>query len=395
VAGGLAVLVALGLVVPRAALAVGPDPLSSKVDRLQDQVDEASAAEAKLLGQIDESNARKSQLDTQVAVIDAQRASAQREFDAAQAQLTAIEAKQAEAEQQLTESRQQLEAARVVLQRRAVAAYTNGPPLEQVAGMVLNVHSMRELEASSGYVAAVVRAQADEVHRYKALKERVQHQRDDVDRTRKLAVAQRDAVVDKQNQLNAQRQAFDGLRSAVKGELARQANLFQQVQSRKVDFEAQIAALQAQSDALAASLRSLQSGQGVAPTGHGVLAVPIPGAPITSGFGPRLHPIFGDVRMHTGVDFGATSGTPIHAAADGVVVSAGALGGYGNATVIDHGKSLATLYGHQSLIIVSAGDKVQRGQVIGFVGCTGNCTGPHLHFEVRIAGTPVDPMPYL
>ncbi|MCU1463604.1 MAG: metalloendopeptidase-like rane protein [Acidimicrobiales bacterium] len=394
-AGGLAVLVALGLVVPRAALAVAPDPLSSKVNRLQDQVDEASAAEAKLLGQIDESNARKAQLDTQVAVIDAQRANAQREFDAAQSQLTAIEAKQAEAEQQLTASRQQLEAARVVLQRRAVAAYTNGPPLEQVAGMVLNVHSMRELEASSGYVAAVVRAQADEVRRYKALKERVQRQRDDVDRTRMQAVAQRDAVVDKQNQLSAQRQAFDGLRSAVKGELARQANLFQQVQDRKVDFESQIAALQAQSDALAASLRSLQNGQGVAPTGHGVLAVPIPGAPITSGFGPRLHPIFGDMRMHTGVDFGATSGTPIHAAADGVVVSAGVLGGYGNATVIDHGKSLATLYGHQSLIIVRAGDKVQRGQVIGFVGCTGNCTGPHLHFEVRIAGTPVDPMPYL
>ena len=131
------------------------------------------------------------------------------------------------------------------------------------------------------------------------------------------------------------------------------------------------------------------------PSGHGVLSVPIPGAPITSGFGPRVHPIYGDVRMHTGIDFGASMGTPIRAAADGIVVSAGPFGGYGNATVIDHGNGLATMYAHQSQIIVSAGQRVSRGQVIGYVGSTGFSTGPHLHFEVRVQGTPVDPMQYL
>jgi murein DD-endopeptidase MepM/ murein hydrolase activator NlpD len=117
--------------------------------------------------------------------------------------------------------------------------------------------------------------------------------------------------------------------------------------------------------------------------------------PITSGFGPRVHPIFHDVRIHTGIDFGAGEGTPILAAADGTVVSAGVLGGYGNATVIDHGSSLATLYGHQSRLLVVAGQRVKRGQVIGLVGHTGFATGPHLHFEVRVAGNPVDPMPFL
>jgi murein DD-endopeptidase MepM/ murein hydrolase activator NlpD len=146
---------------------------------------------------------------------------------------------------------------------------------------------------------------------------------------------------------------------------------------------------------LPAAMARRQGGQTLVPSGHGVLAVPIPGAPITSGFGPRVHPIYGDVRVHTGVDFGASYGTAIHAAADGVVVSAGPLGGYGNATVIDHGNGLATLYGHQSSIIVSPGQHVSRGQVIGYVGCTGLCTGPHLHFEVRVRGTPVDPMQYL
>jgi len=128
---------------------------------------------------------------------------------------------------------------------------------------------------------------------------------------------------------------------------------------------------------------------------HRTSGVDIPEAPITSGFGARVHPIFHTVRMHTGLDFGAGYGTPIRAGADGTVVKAGSLGGYGNATVIDHGRGMATLYGHQSRILVHEGQTVKRGEVIGLVGATGFATGPHLHFEVRIDGTPVDPRPYL
>src|SRR5439155_14773890 len=143
--------------------------------------------------------------------------------------------------------------------------------------------------------------------------------------------------------------------------------------------EAQLNSLQAESDAIAAFLRALPSAStgGVVISGHGVLSVPIPGAPITSTFGPRVHPIFGTVRMHTGIDFGASTGTPIRAAADGTVVSAGPYGGYGNATIIDHGNTLATLYGHQSRIVGSQGQHVVRGQIIGLVGSTGLATGPH------------------
>jgi murein DD-endopeptidase MepM/ murein hydrolase activator NlpD len=123
-----------------------------------------------------------------------------------------------------------------------------------------------------------------------------------------------------------------------------------------------------------------------------VLTLPIPDAPIVSAFGPRVHPVFGDVRMHEGIDLGAREGTPIYGAADGVVVSAGPLGGYGNATLVDHGSALATLYAHQSVVLVRPGDPVTKGQLIGAVGCTGLCTGAHLHFEVRVTGTPVDPI---
>jgi murein DD-endopeptidase MepM/ murein hydrolase activator NlpD len=99
--------------------------------------------------------------------------------------------------------------------------------------------------------------------------------------------------------------------------------------------------------------------------------------------------------MHEGIDLGAAYGTPIAAAGSGTVIYAGWLGGYGNLTVIDHGGGLATAYGHQSRIAVSVGQQVSRGEVIGYVGSTGHSTGPHLHFEVRINGQPVDPLGYL
>jgi len=99
--------------------------------------------------------------------------------------------------------------------------------------------------------------------------------------------------------------------------------------------------------------------------------------------------------MHEGIDIAAPTGTPIRAAAGGTVISAGWLGGYGNLTVIDHGGGVSTAYGHQSAFAVGGGQAVAQGQVIGYVGSTGHSTGPHLHFEVRINGSAVDPMGYL
>ena len=111
--------------------------------------------------------------------------------------------------------------------------------------------------------------------------------------------------------------------------------------------------------------------------------------PITSPFGMRWG------KLHPGIDIGAPMGTPIKAAASGRVILAAYSGGYGNLVVIDHGNGLATAYAHQSRIAVSVGQQVGQGQVIGYVGSTGYSTGPHLHFEVRVNGTPVDPMGYL
>ena len=117
---------------------------------------------------------------------------------------------------------------------------------------------------------------------------------------------------------------------------------------------------------------------------------------IGSAFGPRLHPIFGTVREHTGVDIGSRTGNPIWASKDGRVIFAGWKGGYGNTVVMVHGDgTVTTLYAHMSVIRARVGDVVDQGELVGEIGSTGFSTGPHLHFEVRVNGIPKDPVAFL
>jgi len=126
----------------------------------------------------------------------------------------------------------------------------------------------------------------------------------------------------------------------------------------------------------------------------GPLIWPVNG-PVSSGFGTRLHPIFGVYRMHTGIDIDAPYGTPIKAVQDGYVIFAGWLGGYGNTVIIQHDEKYSTLYGHMRSYNVSEEQFVKQGFVIGSVGSTGWATGPHLHFEIRINGEPTNPLNFL
>jgi murein DD-endopeptidase MepM/ murein hydrolase activator NlpD len=398
---GAALVTLALLVMSRPAPAVAakskppPSPTAQKIQALRNQVDDVSADEAVLLDQLDDSKSHLDDLKTRVADLDQQRAPVQQALQGAQGQLDELGGRQLVAEVQLADTRGRLVDARQRLIDHAVAAYTGESSSARYADLLLRVRSVRDLSAAMAYVQSALDDDRTVVRKYAQLRSQASDLRDSLDRDRGQALQQRNVVASKEQDLSDRRQAEDDLRKQAAAEVAKQNDLLDQLRARKAEFQGQIDALQRQSDSLAAQLRGRQTGQLLVPSGHGVFAVPIPGAPITSGFGPRVHPIYGDVRVHTGVDFGASSGTPIHAGADGVVVSAGPLGGYGNATVIDHGNGLATLYGHQSSIAVAPGQTVKRGQIIGYVGCTGLCTGPHLHFEVRVRGTPVDPMQYL
>ena len=123
--------------------------------------------------------------------------------------------------------------------------------------------------------------------------------------------------------------------------------------------------------------------------------MPVEGVRLSSDYGMRIHPVLGGRRGHKGVDLAGPTGTPIHAAADGVVSRADWFSSYGLYVSLEHGGSLQTRYGHMSRLNVAAGQRVHKGDVIGYVGSTGRSTGPHLHYEVRIAGAAVNPVPYL
>jgi septal ring factor EnvC (AmiA/AmiB activator) len=157
-------------------------------------------------------------------------------------------------------------------------------------------------------------------------------------------------------------------------------------------------ALQSASDQLEAQLRAAAQAVAASSARAGSTTGSHPGAPhfiwpvsgpITSPFGMRWG------TLHPGIDIGVPSGTPVHAAAAGTVVWCGWMSGYGNLVMIDHGGGYATAYGHNTSVAVSCGQEVAQGQVVASSGCTGFCTGPHVHFEVRVNGTPVDPLGYL
>jgi murein DD-endopeptidase MepM/ murein hydrolase activator NlpD len=162
-------------------------------------------------------------------------------------------------------------------------------------------------------------------------------------------------------------------------------------QESREEYLAEVEALAAESAALAARIRSAQtgatgsSGSGVSSSG---LIWPVDG-PVTSGFGMRWG------RMHEGIDIAIPTGTPVRASASGTVIHSGWLGGYGNLVVIDHGNGLATAYAHNSSLLVGVGQGVSQGDTIALAGSTGNSSGPHVHFEVRVNGVAVDPLLYL
>lgn len=365
----------------------------SELRTLRQQVSEASQQEAALLDRLDEVEGRRRQLDGRVADLDRQVAVVGAEAQAAEVLLEAMQGDFVRTQTKLALARDRLAAERNELRERAVAAYM-GDLSANHTEVLLRARSLRELAATVGYLESVVLKQRRAVERFVALRSQTEELQVGVEAKKDAAKAQRDVVVERLSALQGVRAEYDAVRDEALAEEHHQQQLVDEVRARRAEFEAEIQALRAESGSLTAFLRGIQP-QGRPASGRGVLAPPLPGGVLTSGFGPRLHPVLGTVRTHDGLDYAAPSGTPIRTAAAGTVVFSGPRGGYGNTVVVDHGGSLATVYAHQSDVYVTAGTPVTAGQVIGAVGSTGLSTGPHLHFEARVHGVPVDPLGYL
>jgi len=239
------------------------------------------------------------------------------------------------------------------------------------------IHYLDAIAQQDKHIAARVGVARDAVHK---TREQTKVVRSRVHAETQVVAVRTQQQRDVRDQLLASKSRLAGKRASQQTALK-----LTRKQEHTLQTEAQaIAAADAQ---VRGQLAAAQGATDSSPSAAGLIW-PVSG-PVVSPFGYRWG------RLHAGIDIAVPYGTPIHAAAAGTVVLAGWVSGYGNYTCIDHGGGLATCYAHQSSYAVSEGAAVGQGQVIGYVGCTGHCFGPHLHFEVRINGAPVDPLGYL
>ena len=269
--------------------------------------------------------------------------------------------------------------------------------------LALSAAHLSDINVGLEYLDRIATENSRAIVVYEALQRLEEEQAERVrarERSLTEAIAELGRLEGELTDLNAQ---LADQQAAIETELANQRANLAELDTSIETFEGELASLEAEQGRIEAAIAAEQAAgdttgdtadAGGGDTSTGAFVRPVPGR-ITSGFGPRTHPILGYVRMHTGIDFTAPYGQEIRAAQGGRVILAGWFGGYGNTIVIDHGGGMATLYAHQSELAVGYGAGVGAGDVIGYVGSTGLSTGPHLHFEVRINGSPVDPAPYL
>jgi murein DD-endopeptidase MepM/ murein hydrolase activator NlpD len=388
---GIAGVVLVALLAPASVEAAGPSSPGARERELQEAIGEASADEAAALGELGEIRSARRQLDAAIAEFDvrireveARIATIQVEVDRYTAEAVAREAEAAAAQVQLDEAKRRAAA--------AAAAMYRGEDGVEVYSQVLDVDDVQELFSGGKYLEHLSERRRRDVDALSGLKVQIEALRADAAARRDDARAKQQEAEQERNQIAGLRAEQQKQRDAVAQQEAREHALVTSIRARKEQFAGELAALQAASSAVSSFLAARQRGQQRASS---FSVVPPVAGPITGSFGNRVHPVLGTSRMHTGVDMSADQGTPITAGASGVVAWAGPRGGYGNAVIIDHGNQFATLYAHASAVKVASGQRVKAGQVVALAGSTGMSTGPHLHFEVRILGSPVNPASYM
>ncbi|MGH7717175.1 MAG: murein hydrolase activator EnvC family protein [Vulcanimicrobiaceae bacterium] len=323
-------------------------------------------------------------------------------------QLAWLQARMHSNQQRLAWNQVQLNAAQATLRRhtdalnrRLVDAYEHGQ-LSYLT-VLFSATSFSDFVERWDDIRLLVSANEKALRERKAAEAKVSDVERDLIGTREQLSQNQAAAEQTQNQLTAlaqERMQLVAAADAQKHEVAQEVTQLEEISEQtELEVEALIRQKQAEEAARNAAARraALLSGQQPPPLvgAPGMLSWPVSGR-ISSPFGMRSNPISGRFLMHTGIDIAAEMGTTVVAPADGRVISAGwNSGGYGNMIIIDNGGPMSTLFGHLSQIFVANDQEVKRGQAIGAVGSTGESTGPHLHFEVRIDGKPVDPMSYL
>jgi murein DD-endopeptidase MepM/ murein hydrolase activator NlpD len=359
---------------------------ADRIQSLQSKIAAAQSQEARLQSDIGSIEGKIRTLESQVGGVSTKLDSLERDLRLQQEKLNRIRALYRFQSEQLDSFQHEYNLSVGLLNERLIEMYESEDP--STLDVLLSSQSLGDFLDQIDYVQHIDSQDViitKQVHgardRWRTVREKTKVTKARVETvTRTIAVRTSEVRAEKERLLISEK----GL-SQLKGRKRKQ---LVSVQESKAEYLHEVAGLQAASSQVTATLQaSASSTLDSSPSSSGLIW-PVNG-PVVSGFGMRWG------RMHEGIDIGVGYGTPIHAAASGTVVFSGWMGGYGNFVIIDHGGGMATAYGHQSRIAVGGGQSVSQGQVIGYVGCTGHCFGPHLHFEVRINGSPVDPLGYL
>lgn len=370
----------------------GPDtPPSVDVATLRDQYEELVGAEADLLVQYDLAGARLVELVPQVQ----QAGQAVDRADAAlvEAQVALTESREAEAgaDAAAEAARTEVTRAEERLRTYAVETYMDAGDTEALEAVFTSIDGNDTSMARRGYRQSVSDQQRDLIDDLVDARTRSRRTQARARRAAAAAATQREQVDGLRRAAGEALEASTALVVEAAAERDRQDALLNEVRSRRVSIEARIISLEKAADGIASLLAAVQGDEDDWAAGAVDVRIPREGGVISSEFGPRAHPILNITRLHAGVDLGASAGSPVLAAGNGIVLAAEVRGGYGNTVVLAHGSSLSTVYAHNTSLTVEVGQIVEQGDVVALAGSTGLSTGPHIHFETRIKGTPVNP----
>ena len=316
-------------------------------------------------------------LNAQIADLEAEIAATEEEIEFTQGLIAEYNEKVFELQQHIVELDLEIGDANSSLNKRLRVMYMTDDQSvlsvllgsESFVDFLSNMEMVRRIHESDKAFLADLKQKLDDIEVKKA----------EIQEVEEMLISQRTVLQEKKDKLDAD-----------KAELAIAQQRAKEIRDK---VAAEIERLEEESKRIAQELVNLTSQWG--DYAGGAMAWPVIG-PVTAEFGMRLHPITRRWTMHNGIDIGVRSGTPIHAAADGYVYFSGwNTGGYGNLVMLDNGSGIVTMYAHCSSFAVKAGQVVNRGDIIAYVGTTGSSTGPHLHFEVRVKGTPQNPMGWL
>jgi murein DD-endopeptidase MepM/ murein hydrolase activator NlpD len=389
--------VVLGLVcaLAFAASAAGQDiedrkaSIDARIAELQEEIEAAKESEGVLTTQlgavVGELRAAQSAVESAQGALDVLEA----ELATEQERLERLTALLNEQTRRLRILQAEFQRAIEILESRVRAIYIHQQP--DVLSILVSAESFGDVIDSYEFMNRVGLQDQRIARQVEDAKQKAAAKRRETARTQRLAAATVSVISARTEEARGVRNELAANRDTLAAARRLKQSALSSARESREEYLEEVEALSARSAELAAAIRNAQTNAGSTGTGAPSAAGfiwPVNG-PVVSGYGWRWG------RMHEGIDIAASSGTPIWAAASGTVIYSGWLGGYGNLVVIDHGNGLSTAYAHASSILVGVGQSVSQGETVSLIGSTGNSSGPHLHFEVRVNGSAVDPLLYL